>query len=89
MMEQSNMERKFNWALQIKRIFFNPFGRGDLKDDLSLASKQELIKEYKDHLLRVDKLKKEKTTSLLLSSGIRLSPGCQNFLKIRLQIRLH
>ena len=61
-------------------------------DDLSLASfiasKQELMKEYRDHLLRVDELKKEKTSSLLLYADIRLSPGCQKLLKNNAVIRL-
>ena len=72
---------------------FDPIGRGDLWDDLSSASlialQQKLIKEYKNHLLSADELKKEKTTSLFLYAGIGLSPGCQNYLKIRLPIRIY
>ena len=93
MIKYSENNPKFNWALQVKRIFFEPIEREDLWDNLSsaslIAAKQELLNAYKDHLLRLDKLKKEKTTSLMLYGGIRLKSGCQNYLTLRLPIRLY
>ena len=87
MMKYLDKDPRFNWALQVKRFFFEPIRREDLWDDLFsaslIAAKQEIVTACKEHLLRVDELKKEKTTSLMLYyADIGLSPGCQNYLVI-------
>ena len=59
-------------------------------DNLSSASllayKPEILEKYKEFLYQLDLQRKEKTTSLLLYSEIRLNQGSQKYLKIKMPL---
>ena len=83
---------KYNSANQINKIFFEPINKTSMWENIShhnlIAQKQSLCEAYQKYLYASDVSNLEHTTSLIIYSEIDLQYGAQQYLKLKLPLKI-
>ena len=83
----SKILSKYSWVKQIRENFFDLISENFNSNSLAsglLNRKNELINTYKIYLHNTDLVKREKSTSLILYTDLKLQENCQKYFNIGL-----
>ena len=92
LIEHDGKYSKYNWALQVKRLFFEPIGKASMWDHINysqlLSQKKNLCDAYEKFCYELDVERYKSSNSLTIYPEIKLQSGEQQYLALKLPLEI-